>query len=438
MSTRANDLQDIDLAETVAAKKALSRQLYIQVIVAIILGVGVGYFFPAAGLALKPFGDAFIKLIKMVIPLIIFVNIVIGIAGVPTLGRFGRVAGQAFLYFFVVSTVALLIGLFVGNVVQPGAGLNIDPATLDAGSVSEFAQRSQERTVTTFLMSMIPTTLVSAFVEGNILQALIVSIAFGVGLTLTRPHSIPVLKAMEAVSPILFALIALIMRLAPIGVFGAMAFTVAKYGLWSLVSLAGLVTTFYLTSALFVAVVLGTIASACGFSLWKLIRYLRAELLLVLGTSSSEAAMPALMRKLEEAGCSKPVVGLVLPTGYSFNLDGSNIYITLAALFIAQACNIPLTWQDQVLLLGVAMVSSKGTAGVVGAGFVTLAATLTIVPTIPVAGMALLLGIERFMGQCCAITNYIGNAVATIVVSRWDDSLDKDKLQSALNKIPSQ
>ena len=437
MSTRADDLADVAAPERTASKIALSRQLWLQVIAAIVLGVVMGHLFPAAGLALKPLGDAFIKLIKMVIPLIIFVNIVIGIAGVPTLGRFGRVAGKAFAYFFTVSTVALIIGLIVGNLVQPGAGMNIDPASLDGASVAEFAHRSQERTITSFLMSIIPTTLVSAFVEGNILQVLLVSIAFGVGLTLTRRHSAPVLNALEALSPILFALIALVMRLAPIGVFGAMAFTVAKYGLAVLVSLAGLVATFYLTSALFVAVVLGAIASACGFSLWKLIRYLRAELLLVLGTSSSEAAMPTLMRKLEDAGCSKPVVGLVLPTGYSFNLDGTNLYITFAALFIAQACNIPLSWEDQILLLGVAMISSKGTAGVVGAGFVTLAATLTIVPTVPVAGMALLLGIERFMGQCCAITNYIGNAVATIVVSRWDGSLDRARLQAVLDHPPA-
>jgi len=420
------------VAETPRRKK-WTGQLYLQVLVAIALGAALGHFYPAYGAALKPLGDAFIKLVKMIIAPVIFLTLVTGIAGMKELGSVGRVAGKAFAYFLFFSTLALIVGLIVANVIQPGAGMNVDVASLDAASIAEYSHKAHETTITGFLMSIIPNTLVGAFTDGNILQILLVAILFGIAISLVGDPAKPVLEFLERLSIVVFRLVGILMRAAPLGAFGAIAFTIGKYGIGSLANLGALVATFYFTSALFVLVVLGTVGKLTGFSILKLIRYLKAELLLVLGTSSSEAALPNLIQKMEAAGCEKSVVGLVVPTGYSFNLDGTNIYMTLAALFIAQATNTPLTLGQEVLLLLVAMISSKGAAGVTGAGFITLAATLSIVPTIPIAGMALILGVDRFMSECRSLTNFIGNAVATIVVARWENALDRDKLNAALN-----
>lgn len=411
----------------------LLRHLYIQVLLAIVAGIAVGYFSPSFGEALKPVGDGFIKLVKMVIPPVIFLTIVTGVAGVRELGSIGRVAGKALAYFFVVSTFALIVGLIIANVVKPGAGMNIDPTTLDMGAVANFTEKAHESSVTGFLLEIIPTTLLSAFTEGSILQVLLVALLFGLSLAMVGKPAEPVLDLIERISLVIFKLVAILMRAAPIGAFGAIAFTIGKYGLSTLANLGVLVATFYATSLLFVLVVLGGIAFLNGFSILRLLRYLRSELMLVLGTSSSEAALPNLIQKMEQAGCSKPVVGLVIPTGYSFNLDGTNIYMTLAALFIAQATNIDLSLGEQIALLLVAMISSKGAAGITGAAFITLAATLSIVPSIPVAGMALILGIDRFMSECRSLTNFIGNAVATIVVARWEGALDREALDRALS-----
>lgn len=408
-------------------------QLYIQVLIAIALGVGIGFFWPDVGESLKPLGDAFIKLVKMIIAPVIFLTLVTGIAGMTELRSVGRVAGKAFAYFLFFSTLALIVGLIVANTIQPGAGMNIDPASLDTGAVNDYVAKAHDSSIVAFLMAIIPTTLVSALAGESLLQVLLVSILFGIALSMVGEPAAPVRDLLERVGLVVFKLVGILMRAAPVGAFGAMAFTIGKYGIESLANLAGLVATFYLTSAIFVVVVLGIVARLAGFSIFKLIRYLRAELLLVLGTSSSESALPSLMDKMERAGCAKPVVGLVVPTGYSFNLDGTNIYMTLAALFIAQACNVDLSLGDQIALLAIAMISSKGAAGVTGAGFITLAATLSIVPDVPVAGMALILGIDRFMSECRSLTNFIGNAVATIVVARWDNALDRDALHTALN-----
>ena len=406
--------------------------LYVQVLIAIAAGVTVGHFAPGTGEALKPLGDAFIKLVKMVIAPVIFLTIVTGIAGMTGLGAIGRVAAKAFAYFLTFSTLALVVGLIVANVVHPGTGLNIDPATLDGSKVTDYAARAHERTLSAFLMDIIPTTLVSAVAEDNILQTLFVAILFGISMTLIGDKAKPLMAVIESASHAVFRLVAILMKAAPVGAFGAMAFTIGKYGLGTLANLAGLVATFYLTSLIFVLGVLGLVGWFAGFNILKLIRYLKAELLLVLGTSSSEAALPSLIEKMERAGCRKSIVGLVVPTGYSFNLDGTNIYMTMAALFIAQACNVELTLSQQILLLAVAMLSSKGAAGVTGAGFITLAATLSIVPTVPVAGMALILGVDRFMSECRSLTNFIGNAVATVVVAKWEGKLDKHQFDEAL------
>jgi len=417
-------------------KRPLWTQLYLQVLVAIALGAVIGHVWPATGEALKPLGDAFIKLVKMIIAPVIFLTVVTGIAGMRDIGKVGGVAAKAFAYFFTVSSFALVVGLIVANVVQPGAGMNIDPASLDAEAVKGYAAKSHDMTIVGFLMDIIPTTVVTAFTEGNILQVLFFSIPFGLALAMIGDRGEPVLNVLNATAEAFFKLVAIFMRAAPIGAFGAFAFTVGKYGIESIASLAALVATFYGTSLLFVLVVLGAIAALNGFSILKLIRYLKEELLLVLGTSSSEAALPSLLEKMERAGAAKSVVGLVVPTGYSFNLDGTNIYMTLAALFIAQAVGIDLPLSEQLLLLGVAMLSSKGAAGVTGAGFITLAATLQVVPSVPVAGMALILGVDRFMSECRALTNFIGNAVATLVVSRWEGQLDRAKLAEALSGPP--
>jgi len=407
-------------------------QTYSQVLIAIVAGVLLGHFAPATGEAMKPLGDAFIKLVKMIIAPVIFLTIVTGIAGMRDLAAVGRVAGKALIWFLFFSTLALVVGLIVGNVVRPGAGLNIDPAGLDTAKVADYAAKAHATTPTGFLMEIIPDTFTSALNGGNILQVLLVAILFGIALAMNGARGERLVSLLEDASLAFFRLVAIVMKAAPVGAFGAMAFTIGKYGIGSVANLAGLVATFYLTSLLFVIVVLGAAARLCGFSILRLVIYLKAELLLVLGTSSSESALPALIAKLERAGCPPGVVGLVVPTGYSFNLDGTNIYMTLAALFIAQACNVELTLGQQVLLLGVAMLSSKGAAGVTGAGFITLAATLSIVPSVPVAGMALILGVDRFMSECRSLTNFIGNAVATIGVSRWEGALDKAALDAAL------
>ncbi|WP_240318659.1 dicarboxylate/amino acid:cation symporter [Lysobacter sp. TY2-98] len=412
------------------------RHLYAQVLVAILLGALLGHFEPAWGAALKPLGDAFIKLVKMIIGPVIFLTIVTGIAGMPHLRSVGRVFVKAMVYFLFFSTLALVVGLVVAHVVQPGAGMHVDIATLDPSAVNDYVKKSHELTLTGFLLDIIPTTLVSPLVGENILQVLFVAVLFGIALTLSGERGRPIVVFLDALVAPVFRLVHMLMRLAPIGAFGAMAFTIGKYGIAVLVNLAWLVGAFYITSLLFVLVVLGIVARLCGFSVLKLVRYLKAELLLVLGTSSSESALPSLMEKMQQAGCGKSVVGLVVPTGYSFNLDGTNIYMTLAALFIAQATDTHLTLGHQIVLLLVAMLSSKGAAGVTGAGFITLAATLAVVPEVPVAGMALILGVDRFMSECRSLTNFIGNAVATVVVARWEGELDRDALKAALDGAP--
>jgi aerobic C4-dicarboxylate transport protein len=409
------------------------RQLYFQVVVAIVLGALLGHFEPAFAESLKPLGDAFIKLVKMIIAPVIFLTIVTGIAGMTHLKTVGRVFAKSMTYFLFFSTLALIVGMVVAHAVQPGAGMNINPAELDQSAVNTYVQKSHELSLVGFLMDIIPATLISAFVDGNILQVLFVAVLFGIALALVGERGRPVLSFLEALTAPVFRLVHMLMKAAPIGAFGAIAFTIGKYGVESLVNLAWLVGSFYLTSLFFVLVILGIVCRLCGFSVLKLIRYLKAELLLVLGTSSSESALPSLMEKMEKAGCEKSVVGLVVPTGYSFNLDGTNIYMTLAALFIAQATNVDLTLGQQITLLTVAMLSSKGAAGVTGAGFITLAATLSVVPDVPVAGMALILGVDRFMSECRSLTNFIGNAVATVVVSRWENALDRDQLSLALD-----
>ncbi|MGN6278124.1 MAG: dicarboxylate/amino acid:cation symporter [Sphingomonas sp.] len=414
------------------ARRPFYRHLYFQVLIAIALGALIGQVDPALGTQLKPLGDGFIKIVKMVIAPVIFLTVVTGIAGMRDLMSVGRVAAKAFAYFLFFSTLALILGLIVANVFQTGASMHVDPATLDTASVAQYAAHAHDQTVTGFILNIIPTTLPSALVSGDILQVLFVAVLFGIALALIGDKGKPVFDVLESASLAVFRLVHILMKLAPIGAFGAIAFTIGKYGIASLASLAALVGTFYLTSLLFVLVVLGAVARLCGFSILGLLRYLKAELLLVLGTSSSEAALPSLLEKLERAGCAKSVVGLVVPTGYSFNLDGTNIYMTLAALFIAQATGIHLSLGDQLLLLAVAMLSSKGAAGVTGAGFITLAATLSVVPSVPVAGMALILGVDRFMSECRSLTNFVGNAVATIVVAKWEGAFDQQLFDRAM------
>ncbi len=421
-------------APDAAAREAAPHtgRLYLIVLAAIVAGVLVGVFAPATGAALKPLGDGFIKLVKMVIAPVIFLTVTTGIAGMGELREVGRVVGRAFAYFLTLSTFALIVGLVVANVVQPGAGLHIAPATLDAGSIASYTAKAHATTITGFLLGIIPTTMVSALADGDILQVLFVAILTGVALALAGEAAAPLLRVFIAAQAVVFRIVAILMRAAPVGAFGAMAFTVGKFGLGALAHLGLLVASFYGTSLLFVFGVLGLVGWRCGFSIFRLVAYLRGELLLVLGTSSSEAALPSLIAKLEAAGCPPAVVGLVVPTGYSFNLDGTNIYMTLAALFIAQATDVHLSFGQQALLLGVAMLSSKGAAGVTGAGFITLAATLAVVPDVPVAGMALILGVDRFMSECRSLTNFVGNAVATIVVSAWEGTLDRAALATAL------
>lgn len=426
-------IHNFTLSKNIVLKaKKFYQQLYFQVIIAIIAGILLGKFYPETGEKMKPLGDGFIKLVKMIIAPVIFITLTLGIAHMTDLKKVGRIAIKAMIYFFTFSTLALIIGLIVGNILQPGHGLNIDPASL-SGDVSQYQEKAHESTLTGFMMNIIPETLFSPLVGDNILQVLLVAILMGVALVLTKEKSQKVTDFLQDLSTPVFKIVHMLMKLAPIGAFGAMAFTIGKYGLHSVLNLLFLVATFYITSILFVVVILGAVAWYNGFNIFKLLFYLKEELLLVLGTSSSESALPGIMEKMEKAGCSRAIVGLVVPTGYSFNLDGTNIYMTLASLFIAQALNIHLPVEKQLMLLLVAMLSSKGAAGVTGAGFVTLAATLAVVPEIPIAGMTLILGIDKFMSECRALTNVIGNSVATVVVANWEKQLDKEQLHYCLD-----
>ncbi|MDP3673268.1 MAG: dicarboxylate/amino acid:cation symporter [Telluria sp.] len=413
-------------------KKPFYKILYVQVLFAIVCGALLGVFHPSLAVDMKPLGDGFIKLIKMIIAPVIFCTVVAGIAGMQDMKKIGRVGGKALLYFEVVSTFALAIGLIIANLVRPGDGFNADAATLDTSAIAQYTDKAKSQSTIDFAMNIIPNTFVDAFAKGDILQVLLIAILFGFALSMLGERGRPVTKLIDEVSHVIFGVVGIVMKVAPIGAFGAMAFTIGKFGLASLLPLAKLMGSFYLTCAVFVFVVLGLIARLTGFSIFRFVAYIKEELLIVLGTSSSESALPALMRKLEKLGCSKPVVGLVVPTGYSFNLDGTNIYMTMAALFVAQATNTDLTLMQQLTILGVAMLTSKGASGITGAGFITLAATLAVVPTIPVAGMALILGIDRFMSECRALTNFVGNGVATIVVSHWENELDHERLKSEL------
>jgi aerobic C4-dicarboxylate transport protein len=406
--------------------------LYIQVLIAITIGVLVGYFYPKTGTALKPLGDAFIALIRMMIAPVIFCTVVHGIASMSDLAKVSRVGLKALLYFEVVSTVALAIGLLVGEIVRPGQGFNIDPSTLDPHAVAGYVTRAKEEGVIAHLLAIIPNTFVDAFAKGDLLQVLLIAILSGIAVARLGKLGQRINGAIDAAGKVFFRIIGIIVKLAPLGAFGAMAFTIGAYGLGSLRNLAELIATFYLSSILFVLIVLGAIAWAMGFSILRFIGYIKDELLIVLGTSSSETVLPRMIQKMQRLGASSSVVGLVIPLGYSFNLDGTNIYMTLATLFLAQATNTPLTFGQEMTVLLVAMLTSKGASGVTGAGFVTLAATLTIIPDIPIQALAILVGIDKFMSECRALTNLIGNGVATVVVSRWEGELDRDQLNAAM------
>jgi len=413
-------------------KKPFYTSLSFQVLVAITIAIALGYFSPPRAMAMKPLGDAFIRLITMIISVIIFCTVVTGIAGMEDMKKVGRVGGKALLYFEAVSTLALLIGLVVGNVAKPGSGFHVNAASLDPKAVADYAGQAKAQSVTEFLMHIIPNTLVDAFAKGDILQVLLVAILFGFALSAVGPCSKPLVDLFDALTHAVFGVVNILMKFAPIGAFGAMAFTVGKYGITALGPLVKLILTFYLTCIFFVLVILGLIARVSGFSILKFLRYIKEEMLLVLAISSSEPAIPTLMAKLEKLGCSKPLVGLVVPTGYTFNTDGTSIYMTLAALFVAQATNTPLTLAQQLTIFAVAVLTSKGASGVQGASFIALVATLTVIPTIPVAGMALILGIDRFMSMFRALINMVGNGVATLVVARWEREIDPKTLSSRL------
>ena len=413
-------------------RQPLYKSLYVQVLVAITIGILLGHYYPETGVALKPLGDGFVKLIKMVIAPIIFCTVVSGIAGMQSMKSVGKTGGYALLYFEIVSTIALIIGLVVVNVVKPGAGMHIDVSTLNASSVAAYAAAGAQQTTVGFLLNIIPNTVVGAFANGDILQVLMFSVIFGFALHRLGSYGKPVLDMIDRFAHVMFNIINMIMKLAPVGAFGAMAFTIGQYGVGSLVQLGYLMACFYITCLLFVLVVLGGICRAHGFSVIKLIRYIREELLIVLGTSSSESALPRMLAKMERLGAKKSVVGLVIPTGYSFNLDGTSIYLTMAAVFIAQATDTTMDITHQITLLLVLLVASKGAAGVTGSGFIVLAATLSAVGHLPVAGLALILGIDRFMSEARALTNLVGNAVATVVVAKWVKEMDNDKLASEL------
>ncbi|MCA6215530.1 dicarboxylate/amino acid:cation symporter [Ideonella sp. B7] len=419
-------------AATQPAKAPFYRSLYAQVLFAIALGVLLGRFAPDLATQMKPLGDGFIKLIKMIIAPIIFCTVVLGIAGMEDMKKVGKTGGLALLYFEVFSTIALIIGLVIVNLVQPGAGMHVDPATLDTKGIANYVAPGKMSTTTDFLLHIIPDSVVDAFAKGEILQVLLFSMLFGFALQKFGGRRNVVYTFIEKVSQVLFAIVGAIMKVAPIGAFGAMAFTIGKYGVGSLLQMAQLMAAFYATCLLFVLVVLGTVARLHGFSILKYLRYIREELLIVLGTSSSESALPGIMRKLEHAGAEKSVVGLVIPTGYSFNLDGTSIYLTMAAVFIAQATDTPLSLMQEITLLAVLLLTSKGAAGVTGSGFIVLAASLGAVGHVPVAGLALILGIDRFMSEARALTNLVGNGVATLVVAKWVGHLDEAKLHAAL------
>ncbi len=412
----------------------LYRSLYIQVLIAILIGVLLGHFMPDLGTAMQPLATGFIKLIKMIIAPIIFCTVVVGIAGMENMKKVGRTGGYALLYFEVVSTLALIIGLIVVNWIKPGQGMHIDPAGLDQQAISKYTTPGQMQSTVDFLLNIIPSSVFDAFARGDMLQVLFFSILFGFALQRLGGRENILFQYVEKSSEVLFTIVGMLMKLAPIGAFGAMAFTIGKYGVSSLWSLAGLMATFYLTCLLFILIVLGGISRFHGFSITKFIYYIREELLVVLGTSSSESVLPKIMKKLEDAGASKSTVGLVIPTGYSFNLDGTAIYLTMAAVFIAQALDIHMSLTQQLTLLAVLLITSKGAAGVTGSGFIVLAATLASVGDIPVAGIALILGIDRFMSEARALTNLIGNGVATLVVAKWSDELDQVKLDTTLNE----
>jgi aerobic C4-dicarboxylate transport protein len=416
-----------------STRKPWYATLWIQVLIAMVLAVALGYFSPEHAIAMKPLGDGFIRLISMIITLIIFCTVVSGIAGMENMKKVGRVGGMALLYFEIVSTIALFIGLVVGNVVKPGSGFNVNPATLDARAVADYAGQAKAQNVPDFLLHIIPTTVVDAFAKGDILQVLLVAILFGFALSAVGPRCKPLVDLFDALTHAVFGVVNILMKFAPIGAFGAMAFTVGKYGIASLGPLARLIATFWITSILFIVIVLGLISWIAGFNIFRFLVYIKEEILLVLAVSSSETALPTLMEKLERLGCSKSLVGLVVPTGYTFNTDGTALYMTMAALFVAQATGTHLTLLQQMTILSVAVLTSKGASGVQGAAFIALVGTLAVIPTIPVAGMALILGIDRFMSMCRGTVNMIGNGVATLVIARWEGELPADSLRTALH-----
>ncbi|WP_219952149.1 dicarboxylate/amino acid:cation symporter [Dickeya zeae] len=414
-------------------KKSIFKSLYFQVLTAITIGILLGHFYPALGQQMQPLGDGFVKLIKMVIAPVIFCTVVTGIAGMESMKAVGRTGAAALLYFEVVSTLALIIGLVVVNVLQPGAGMNVDPSSLNAAAVANYATEAGKQGVVPFLMDIIPSSVIGAFASGNILQVLLFAVMFGFALHHLGDKGVLIFDVIDSFSRVIFGIINMIMRLAPLGAFGAMAFTIGKYGVGTLIQLGQLIICFYITCILFVVLVLGTIARATGFSIFKFIRYIREELLIVLGTSSSESALPRMLEKMEKLGCKKSVVGLVIPTGYSFNLDGTSIYLTMAAVFIAQATNSHMDIWHQITLLVVLLLSSKGAAGVTGSGFIVLAATISAVGHLPLAGLALILGIDRFMSEARALTNLVGNGVATVVVAKWCKQLDSKQMSDVLS-----
>jgi len=421
-----------------AAHKPLYKSLYFQVIVAIVIGILLGHFYPETGTAMKPLGDGFIKLIKMIIAPIIFCTVVVGIAGMEDLKKVGKTGGYALFYFEIVSSIALAVGLTIVNIVQPGAGMNIDAATLDTKGIESYAKPGQLQSTTDFVLNIIPSTVMDAFAKGEILQVLFFALLFGFALHRFGGRGTWVFDWIEKTSQVLFAIVGYIMRVAPVGAFGAMAFTIGKYGLGSLLSLGKLMGSFYATCLIFVLVVLGAIAKIHGFNIFKFILYIKEELLIVLGTSSSEAVLPRMMAKMENLGVKKSTVGLVIPTGYSFNLDGTSIYLTMAAVFIAQATNTPMTLMQQLTLLAVLMLTSKGAAGVTGSGFIVLAATLSAVGNVPIGGLALILGVDRFMSEARALTNLVGNGVATVVVGKWCGDLDQARMRQVLDNTATE
>lgn len=414
--------------------KKIVSSLYFQVILAITIGILLGHFYPSLGADMKPLGDGFVKLIKMIIAPVIFCTVVTGIAGMESMKAVGKTGAIALIYFEVVSTLALIIGLCVVNLLQPGVGMNVDPSSLDASAISAYAEQAQSQGIVAFLLDVIPASVIGAFASGNILQVLLFAVLFGFSLHHIGEKGKAIFNIIDGFSQVIFGIINMIMKLAPVGAFGAMAFTIGKYGIGSLVQLGQLIASFYLTCLLFIFLVLGSIAKVNGFSIVRFISYIREELLIVLGTSSSESVLPRMLVKMEALGCKKSVVGLVIPTGYSFNLDGTSIYLTMAAVFIAQATNTPLDLFHQLTLLVVLLISSKGAAGVTGSGFIVLAATISAVGHLPLAGLALILGIDRFMSEARALTNLIGNGVATLVVARYCEQLDEEKMQEALAK----